>query len=121
MSHLGRLLSELREERGLTQRELSKILHISNSSISAYETGARIPNIEVLVELSKYFNVTTDYLLGISICNTSPEILAEEFIDGVSVEAVLQNLKALPPTRRRAISQVISDMRFCAEVQSKTE
>jgi len=116
MSRLGDILSELREDRGLTQLEVSEILHISNSSVSAYETGARVPNIDILVALSALYNVTTDYLLGLSECNTSPSVLNEEFIDGISLGTIIQSLSLLAPKQRIAVSQVINDMRFCAEV-----
>jgi len=116
MSHLGDKLSELREDRGLTQRDVSERLHISNSSISAFETGARVPSVEVIVSLSRLFEVTTDYLLGLSAYNISPEVFNEEFVDGTSMGSIIQTLTVLTPKQRKAISQVLSDMRFSAEV-----
>lgn len=58
-------LKDLRQEKGLTTFELGKELGFSNASISRWETEDRIPNIEVLVAIAKYFKVSTDYLCGL--------------------------------------------------------
>lgn len=56
-------LKELREEKGLTQEQLSSILKISRQQLSTYETGKFEPNFETLVNIANYFNVSLDYLL----------------------------------------------------------
>ena len=66
MTQPGEILAELREDNGLTQKDLSELLHISISSISAYESGKRFPSIDVLVAYARHFNVSTDYLLGLT-------------------------------------------------------
>ena len=58
-------LKELRIEKNLTQEELSKEIGTSQSSITYWETGKRIPSALVIITLAKYFGVTTDYLLGL--------------------------------------------------------
>ena len=58
-------LKELRCEKGLSQTELAKALNVSQRSISSWETGFRQPDYETLILIAKYFDVTTDYLLGI--------------------------------------------------------
>lgn len=59
-------LKELREERKLNKRELGELLNISASTVSMYENGNRVPRVEVLKSLADFFNVDTDYLLGIN-------------------------------------------------------
>lgn len=59
-------LKELRKEKHLSQIELAKELQVSQRSISSWETGFRRPDFEMLEILAKFFNVTTDYLLGIT-------------------------------------------------------
>lgn len=61
---LGQRIRELRKEKKMTQEELGRILGVSKVSISGYENDTRQPDNEALVKLSKYFNVTVDYLLG---------------------------------------------------------
>lgn len=62
--------SRIREERlksGMSQDELAEKLGMKRANISNYEAGRVIPPGNILLELSKIFNVTTDYLLGLSI------------------------------------------------------
>ncbi len=54
----------LREENGLSQRELSEKLAVSKASISWYESGSRIPSVEKLIQLAQIFQVSIDFLLG---------------------------------------------------------
>ena len=59
-----RRLKALREEKGLSQAELATKIGISRGSISFYENGSRIPDIEILAKLQAYFCVDYDFLLG---------------------------------------------------------
>ncbi len=56
-------LITLRKGRDLTQEQLAEQLNVSRQSISKWESGQVIPEVEKIVELSKVFNVTLDYLL----------------------------------------------------------
>ena len=57
-------LKELRESRGLTQKEVAEIIGYSEISYARYEKGEREPDISTLCKLAEYFNVTVDYLIG---------------------------------------------------------
>lgn len=59
-------LKQLRKEKGLIQKELADIFHMQNTAISKYELGERNPDQETLIALAKYFDVSLDYLTGIS-------------------------------------------------------
>ncbi|MDE5729783.1 MAG: helix-turn-helix domain-containing protein [Clostridia bacterium] len=63
---LGERLKYLRNEKGLGQNLLAKELKLSNASISYWETGKQEPSAEALFKLAKYFNVSADYLLGLT-------------------------------------------------------
>lgn len=63
---LGKRLKELREERGLTQRELSAILNLNSVTYLHYEKSQREPSLSVLVDMAKFFDVSCDYLLGLT-------------------------------------------------------
>lgn len=56
-------LKELRKREKITQEQLAQIIGVERSSIGKYETGT-IPSIEILTRIAKYFNVSTDLLLG---------------------------------------------------------
>lgn len=57
-------LRELRVEKNISQLELSKIVNMSKMAISHWESGHSEPSIAQLKELSKYFAVSVDYLIG---------------------------------------------------------
>ena len=61
---LSKRLKEIREEKGLSQRELAKLLNIDKSTVAKYETGERSPDADMIVQLADFFDVSTDFLLG---------------------------------------------------------
>lgn len=62
----GERLLKLREERNETQDQLAKAVGITRQSLSRYETNERTPNIELIYNIAKHYNVSADYLLGLS-------------------------------------------------------
>ena len=61
-----RAIKDIREELGVSREALAEFLGISLSSLGYYERGERTPDADTIVKLARFFNVTTDYLLGIS-------------------------------------------------------
>lgn len=59
-------IKELREDNDLTQKQLSKILNCSQQVYSNYELGQRDLPTDILINLSKLYKVSTDYILGLS-------------------------------------------------------
>lgn len=62
----GERLFKLREERKENQLQLAQAIGITRQSLSRYETNERTPNIDLIYSIAKYFNVSADYLLGLS-------------------------------------------------------
>lgn len=63
---VGKKLLNLRKELGLKQDEVAKAVGITRASLSYYEKGERSIDIEVLYRLSEFFNISIDYLFGLS-------------------------------------------------------
>lgn len=61
MKMLG--LYTIRKKKGYSQLKVAMDLNISREAISYYENGMRCPNLEMLVKLSNYFNVSIHYLI----------------------------------------------------------
>lgn len=59
-------LKELREQKGITQAQLSEATELTVSAISKWERGRRGPSAFALFKLSRYFGVSADYLIGAS-------------------------------------------------------
>lgn len=57
-------LKELRAEKGLSQAQLAKETGLSRSALYYWENGLKIPNAQAIIILARYFEVSTDYLLG---------------------------------------------------------
>lgn len=57
-------VSELRRERGLSQRQVAQDLGVSQALLSHYENGLREPKLEFIVRMCDYYGVTADHLLG---------------------------------------------------------
>lgn len=66
----GIKLKRLREEKELTQKELGALLGLTRATISSYERCALYPSVEALINICRFFNVTADYMLGLSDTNT---------------------------------------------------
>lgn len=56
-------LIQLRKKSGWSQEELAQQMHVSRQSVSKWEGAQSVPDLEKMVQLSRLFNVTTDYLL----------------------------------------------------------
>lgn len=90
-------LKELREESKMSQEDLAEKLGVSQQTVSKYEQGKREPDNQTLIDLSKIFDVTTDFLLGKSkernpvLKVNQGEVLAfhlEEKLEGLPPEAI---------------------------------
>ena len=68
MTKFSERLKELRQERGLKQREMAEICGLKLRGYQCYEYAASCPDFEGLVFLADYFDVSTDYLLGRTDC-----------------------------------------------------
>lgn len=65
MGMYGKRIRELREERGMTQKELAEKLHVSQRTLSRFELEQHDLSTQTIIELTRIFNVSSDYILGI--------------------------------------------------------
>ncbi len=61
---LSKVLKELRATREMSQAELAHHLNVAQQTVGKWEKDIAYPNIDTLLRLASYFNVSTDYLLG---------------------------------------------------------
>lgn len=59
---IGNKIKELREKKGLTQKELAEEIGVAQSTIAMIESGKNKGSIETLAKIANYFNVSIDYL-----------------------------------------------------------
>ena len=60
------ILQELRKDKGLSQTQLAEIFLTTQRTISNWESGRNEPPYDMLIKYAKYFNVSTDYILGLT-------------------------------------------------------
>ena len=65
MSIFAQRLSELRQEKGLSMKQLAKELNTTDAAVSNWENEINEPKISYLKAIAQYFNVSADYLLGL--------------------------------------------------------
>ena len=114
-------LKELRLEAGLTQKDLAKAIEVGRTTISEYESGKIVPKQEGLLKLANHFNVSVDYLTGVSneratrkqnasdldaMLNTIHHILLDEYDTPVTYEG-----EVLSETQKLLIDQHIEQLR----------
>ena len=114
-------LKELRLEAGLTQKDLANAIEVGRTTISEYESGKIVPKQEGLLKLANHFNVSVDYLTGVSneratrkqntsdldsLLNTIHHILLDEYDTPVTYEG-----EVLSETQKLLIDQHIEQLR----------
>lgn len=65
MTEFSKRLKELRMEAGLSQDKLAKEVGLTHTAIGLWEQGKRVPNLDAVAEIAKYFKVSIDYLAGL--------------------------------------------------------
>lgn len=98
-------IKEWRKKKGLTQEELGNLINVQKAAISKYELGRAVPSTDILSKLSKYFGVTTDYLLELS---DDPH--GTMIPEGKGFYQHLMGSSGLAPKEEREIESDLEDM-----------
>ena len=112
--NIAEKLVELRNARGVTQEDVAQSLSISNKTVSKWENGASTPDLPMVIELAKYYGVTTDTLLGLSEDkkqSTTEEIrsLFKGLDRRESVLKAFETIRSLVPTMYGTVSKYYDD------------
>jgi len=118
MSVFSDRIKLLRLEREEKQSDVAEVLGVSVQSYSAYE-ASREPNYELLCKLANYFNVTTDYLLGVSDCRNikNQGIQEETGLSEKSIELLRifkKNAQRGNPNMINLANLVLTDIKYFA-------
>lgn len=99
-------LKLLREEKGLFQSDIAKVLNVSVAAIGFYENEKRDMSPNTIIKLSEYFNVSTDYLLGKSDIR-NPEKKDNDLLDLASMGFNADNYTPPTSTQKEQIKGLI--------------
>ena len=117
MANFGEILSELRQDRSMTQKELAAMIFVTPGTVSNYENGTHYPYVQKLIDLADFFQVTVDYLLGRSHFVFSTDILEDHIGDGRTIGDVITAIKRLDNGRMNALLRVLDDMTLAAVIK----
>ena len=115
---IGELLQELRKDRGLSQKEIGKLMNLDPTTIGAYETGKNEPSLSAISFFAKFYGVSADYLLGLTRIRvpwseTVNRISSNNKISVKLVEEYISELTLLSPKNRAAFRQILKAL--CVE------
>lgn len=103
---LGLRISELRKKRSWLQRELAEKIGMSTGSIAMWETGKRDPDSSMLAKLAAIFEVSTDFLLGIS-DDPSAETSEPDGNLEPEIRVIQRAAKNMSPTDRKKMLNMV--------------
>ncbi len=86
-------LKQIREDKDIKQEILAKELGVTQTTISNWESGAREPDIQMLIKISKYFDVTVDYLIGNDMPNKKFASELKQSYENMTKEKMLDIVK----------------------------
>lgn len=109
-------LKLLREEKGLFQSDIAKILGVSVAAVGFYENEKRDMSPDTIIKLAEYFGVSTDYLLGKSDIRNPKEI----DIDDVDI-AFANGVKGLNETNKMIIKNTLEALLAKQEKDNETK
>lgn len=123
---IGERLKQLRIKNGLKQQELADMFGLSSGTISFYESEQRKPDIDFIVAIAKYFDVSTDYLLGLTnaIDKENIDISKVTGLNDFSLTILEQSLKETNNAAAEVIDTVICGgdfLRFVNLINDKNE
>lgn len=93
--NIGNTIAEVRNNLSLTQDEVATALGISNKTLSKWENGMSEPNLTMLTRLAEYYNVSTDYILGIKSQEsiTAKDLIKEGFGNSSFKESAISSFE----------------------------
>ena len=95
-SHVSNRIRELREKRGLTQKQLGEEMNTVQSNISRYEEGTRDIPTKTLFDLSQFFGVSVYYLM-----------MQEKTMKGGRYEVLVEKVQCIPPEKLDLLEEFI--------------
>ena len=95
---IGQFIKELRKEKNISQNELSEEIHVTRQAISAWENGKAVPDSDVLLILSSYFNVSiNEILLG-------KRLTSDEDLENLTLQLIDDHNKKIRKIKKLIIS-----------------
>ncbi len=103
----GSIISDLRKNFGLTQKQLAIAFNVSEATIAHYEQGITVPPNDMLKRYADFFHVSTDYILGRNMLNKDYSNLNELLYDNMKISDMVQYVLSYSKDKRRYLYNTI--------------
>jgi len=100
-------LAQLREELGLTRKEVAEKLNIDQTTYGKYELSKRQPDYDTLQKIASFYNVSVDYLLGRTNVRNSNNNTDEDFPDDVKV--LMRSVSKLTDKQKEIVKRLVQE------------
>ncbi len=116
----GKIISALRAERGIYQKELADYLKVSIGTISNYEQGIHNPDYETLCKLADYYEVSIDYLMGRTSIRTRIDDLDRPLTENYTLGDLLNTTLQLDKASTCSLVEYVDLLRLKQSCQEST-
>lgn len=119
-------IKEIRKKQGYSQQGLAIKLNVNQTAISQWERGATAPSASLLKQLSKLFNVSTDYLLGISDDYHTYSWEDNDIMNEVKnnldpiIKNIIQNIKEADDQTQKLIFDILIEFQSILNIPNKS-
>ena len=106
---VGKRIRFLRTQHGYTQQEIADKLGVGRAVYGMYEGGTRSVSVEVIVKLAQLYNVTTDFIIGLT-NNTqgSKTDTIEKYLSPMAIQNIKEMVKSKNHTNLKALNSLLS-------------
>lgn len=88
--NIGKTIYQQRKKKHLRQEDVANYLHLSKSTLSNYEHNVHEPDLDTLVGLADFFDVSTDYLLGRTTMTENFSIINQVLANGIKLSNLME-------------------------------
>jgi transcriptional regulator with XRE-family HTH domain len=107
MATIGDRIKQLRLENNLTQEEFGKIFGIVKSTVSMYESNKSTPDDELKKKIAEYFNVSLDWLMGVSDIRNPADEITEAVKDDPDLRIIERARQKMSPKDRERMMKIL--------------
>ncbi len=119
--NFGKVLTSLRMERGVYQKELADHLRLSIGTISNYEQGIHSPDFNTLCKIADYYDVSVDYLLGRTALRNDPSCLKSPLTEQYTVAEFVDTALQLDKENANALVEYLKLLKLKQDYGDKKE
>lgn len=119
MKMIGERLTFLRKKKGLTQEELAKIFNMSRSTYAQYEVNRRKPDYNTLKMFADYYQVSIDWLLGLSDDPTPPTLPTRKSPAGDADKEALLLFGRISRLSKAGKEQILKALEWIEEIEAQ--